>query len=63
MNVVFWALIILGMVLFWFLSCGVFKILGKFFCKIFNDAKDAMNEETQENTEENFNENKEGENF
>jgi hypothetical protein len=49
LNVVFWLLIILALVAVWFMACILFKPLGSFLSKIFNDAVECLNtEDTKE---------------
>jgi hypothetical protein len=52
LNVAFWLAIILALVGFWFLACFLFKPLGKFFSRIFNDAVECL-EINDENEGEN----------
>ena len=51
MNPTFWFLIILIAVALWFALSILFKPMGKFVTKIFNDTKDIINDE-EEKTEE-----------
>ena len=51
MNPTFWFLIILIAVALWFALSILFKPMGKFVTKIFNDSKDIINDE-EEKTEE-----------
>ena len=44
MTWVFWAMIIIALILFWFLIAGLFKPVGKVSTKIVQDALDKMNE-------------------
>ena len=53
MNVVFWVLVVLVLVVIWFLACALFKPLGNLLSHIFNDAVDILNEEEKENEGEN----------
>lgn len=47
MNPVFYLLIILGAVALWFFLTFVFKPLGKFFIRLYDDAVDVMSEEDE----------------
>lgn len=49
-NIVFWVLVVAGLVLVWFCASPLFKPIGKYFLDLFNDAKDTINEE-EENDE------------
>ena len=55
MNVVFWLLIIMALIAFWFMACILFKPLGSFLSKIFNDAVECLDIEDT-NTKEGENE-------
>lgn len=44
MNFVFWLLIIVVLVMLWFCLSFAFKGVGSFGLKLFNDAKDAIEE-------------------
>lgn len=44
MNIVFWALVGIGAVLFWLVSSSCFQRIGEIFSDLFSGAKDAMNE-------------------
>lgn len=44
MNIVFWLIVILALVFIWFAACSLFKPLGAFVSRIFNDAVDSINE-------------------
>lgn len=49
----FYILVILGVVLLWFLLSFMFKPVGKFFHRLYQDAADAINEvDDKENTKE-----------
>lgn len=49
----FYILVALGIVLLWFLLAFVFKPVGKFFYRLWQDAVDAINEvDDKENTKE-----------
>lgn len=58
MNIVFWLLIIIGLVLLWFCLSFAFKGIGAIGLKLFNDAKDEITgkNEQQEVKENNENE-------
>ena len=45
MNPAFILIVLLAVVALWFLLSFAFKPLGKFFYRIWKDAKDAINEE------------------
>ena len=45
MNVVFWLLVILVLTALWFFLCFLFKPLGRFLSRIFQDASDSMFED------------------
>lgn len=49
MNIVFWLLVIAALVLIWLCLSFAFKAIGGFALKLFNDAKETMNEEEKEN--------------
>lgn len=42
MNIVFWLLVVVGLVLFWFCLSFAFGGIGAFGLKLFNDAKDEI---------------------
>lgn len=42
MNIVFYLLIIVAVVFLWFVLAFLFKPLGKFFCRLWNDVKEEM---------------------
>lgn len=50
MNVVFWLLVILALVLLWFCMSFAFRGIGRFALRLFNDAKNEITE-TKENSE------------
>ena len=53
MNIVFWGLVIAGLILLWFLLAFAFKSIGKFFFKIWSDAVNEIKEdEEKEESEE-----------
>lgn len=45
MNIVFWALVVLGAAALWFALSSHFWEIGEAFTDMFRDAKDAINEE------------------
>ena len=47
MNIVFWLLAIVGLVTLWFCLSFAFKGIGGLAMKLFNDAKETMNEEKE----------------
>ena len=47
MNIAFYILVIIAAVALWFLLSFLFKPLGKFLTRIFNDAKDIMEEQEE----------------
>lgn len=51
MGVVFWFLIVLGLVLLWFVCSFAFPAIGRFFGRLYKDAVDAMNEEDKQENE------------
>lgn len=52
MNPVFMFLVLLGAFILWFLLSGLYKFVGGITTRIYNNAKDAINEETKEEQEE-----------
>ena len=46
-NVVFWLLVIIALVLIWFLMAFSYRGIGKFFRKIFNDAEEEINKKDE----------------
>lgn len=42
MNVVFWLLLILAIILVWFMLAFAFRPIGKFFYELWNDVGEAM---------------------
>jgi hypothetical protein len=58
MNVVFWLLIIIALVLIWFCSSFAFKAVGWIGLRLFNDVKDEITEKDKnyESKENNKNE-------
>lgn len=45
----FYILVCIGLVFLWFLLAFLFKPIGRFFCRLWSDAEDAMYDE--DNTE------------
>lgn len=51
MGVVFWFLVVLGLILLWFVLSFAFRWIGKVFGKLYQDAVDAINEEDEKENE------------
>lgn len=51
MNVVFWFLVILALVLLWFCLSSTFKGIGWLSLKIYNDAMDEINDKDESKEE------------
>lgn len=47
MNLAFYIIVILLAVALWFLCSFLFKPIGKFLTRIFNDTKEIINEESE----------------
>ena len=47
MNIMFWILVIAALILIWFCLSFAFKGIGGFALKLFNDAKETINEEKE----------------
>lgn len=47
MNIVFWLLVIIAMVLGWFLMAFSYRGIGKFFRKIYDDAEEEINKKDE----------------
>ena len=47
MNVVFWLLVVIALVLLWFVLAFTFKPIGSFFTRLWNDALDAMEDDEE----------------
>lgn len=45
MNAVFWILVVLALYLFWFLCSFSFKGIGRFFMRLYDNAKSEMTDE------------------
>lgn len=52
MNFVFWLLVIAALVLLWFCLSFAFKGVGGFALKLFNDAKETMQDEKENHENE-----------
>ena len=52
MNWVFWALILIVVIVIWFLISGLFNPIGRFFSKIFEDTVNILNEEEEDKLNE-----------
>ena len=48
MNIIFWILVIAGLVLVWFLLSGAFKGIGRIGRRIYDDAKREINGDDDE---------------
>lgn len=48
MNIVFWLLVVITLVLVWFLMSFAFKGIGGFFLTLFNDAKKEIQDDEPE---------------
>ena len=48
MNVAFWLLVVLALIVLWFLCSFLYKAIGGLFLCIFGDAVDIMSEENDE---------------
>lgn len=51
MNIVFWLIVIVALVLLWFCLSFAFKGIGAFGLRIYNDAKKELSEESEEKSE------------
>ena len=51
MNIVFWLIVIVALVLLWFCLSFAFKGIGAFSLRIYNDAKKEISEESEEKSE------------
>lgn len=51
MNIVFWLIVIVALVLLWFCLSFAFKGIGAFGLQIYNDAKKEISEESEEKSE------------
>ena len=51
LNPVFIFLVLIGLAAVWFLSSFLYKPIGRFFCRIWKDATDEINEENESNKE------------
>lgn len=52
MNIVFWLIVVVTLVLLWFCLSFAFKGIGEFGWKIFHDAKKEISDEESENKSE-----------
>lgn len=52
MNIVFYLLVIVALVVLWFALTGIFKPLGKYMHKVYEDTRDTMTECDEENIKE-----------
>ena len=48
MNIAFYILLIIGIVLIWFLLAGIFKPIGKWVFGLYKDVEDVMTETEDE---------------
>jgi hypothetical protein len=51
-NIVFWLIVIVALVLLWFCLSFAFKGIGAFSLRIYNDAKKEISEKSEKTTEE-----------
>ena len=51
MNIVFWLLVIVGLILLWFCLSFAFKGIGGIALKLFNDAKEEITESKENENE------------
>lgn len=47
MNIVFWGLVIAGLVFLWFLLAFAFKPVGKFFFRLWDDVVNEIKEDDE----------------
>ena len=52
MNIVFWLIVVLVLVLIWFCLSFAFKGVGGVGMRLYNDAKKEISEETEKKTDE-----------
>lgn len=52
MNIAFWLLVIIGIVLLWFCLSFIFSGIGGIGLKLFNDAKDEITGKNEKETKE-----------
>ena len=45
MNIVFWFLVIIVLLIIWVCICSIFRPFGRFLSRIFSDVNKALNEE------------------
>ncbi len=48
MNIIFWILVLVALVCVWFCLSSIFRVIGRFFSVIVQDAADALNEREDE---------------
>lgn len=48
MNIAFWILVLLAIIMLWFSLASRFKPVGKELSDMYNEAKDAMSEDEKE---------------
>lgn len=48
MNIVFWLIVVVSLVLLWFCLSFAFKSIGEFGWKIFNDARKEISDDSPE---------------
>jgi uncharacterized protein HemY len=54
MNIVFWLIVVIVLVLIWFCLSFAFKGVGGVGMRLYNDAKKEISEETEKKTDEEF---------
>lgn len=52
MNITFYLLVIITLVALWFTLTSIFKPIGNYLYRVFNDTRDVMTEEDKENNKE-----------
>lgn len=52
MNIVFWLIVVIVLVLIWFCLSFAFKGVGGVAMRLYNDAKKEISEETEKKTDE-----------
>lgn len=52
MNIVFWLIVVIVLVLVWFCLSFAFKGVGRVGMRLYNDAKKEISEETEKKTDE-----------
>lgn len=48
MNVAFWIIVVVFLVLVWFLAGSFFKCFGEVLCSLWNEAKDGLADEDED---------------